>query len=89
MKSQTTKWSKEIVIAAIHQLRIEYVKQAEACIALLIARYCNLLVNESTNHQEKQRWQDQASHWITCYQLNKKPRSHQTINLFLGAKNGR
>ena len=75
MKAQTANWSKQILIAAIEQLRIEYLKHAEACIALLIARYCNLLVAEANNQQEKQRWQDQSTHWISCYQFNKKSRS--------------
>jgi hypothetical protein len=53
MKCQTVNWSKELLLASYHHLRIEYLKQAEACVALLIARYCNLLVEESSTPQEK------------------------------------
>lgn len=71
MEAQTASWSKELLIAAVHKLRIEYLQRAEACIALMIARYCNLLTNQASNTQEKRLWQKQAELWTNCYQLNR------------------
>ncbi len=71
MEVQTVSWSKELLIAAVHKLRVEYLQRAEACTALMIARYCNLLTNEVSNTQEKRLWQKQAELWTNCYQLNR------------------
>jgi len=71
MSNANSNWSQETLIAAIHQLRIQYIQQAEACIALLIARYCNLLVKQLNSDTEKQLWQNQADHWASCYQINR------------------
>ncbi len=71
MTQQRANWSQDILVAAIQQLRHQYFRQTEACVALLIARYCNLLVDASTCSEEKKRWQDQARHWLNCYQSNR------------------
>lgn len=68
MKSQ---WTKEMLIAGIQQLRISYLQNEDACIALMIVRYCHLLVGQTLSDQEKLIWQQQASHWEQCYQLNR------------------
>ncbi len=74
MDSASTQWSKEMLIAAIEQLRVNYFQYKDACIALMIVRYCNLLIPQTMSDREKTFWQRQAMHWQYCYQLAKQPR---------------